>query len=820
MGIDRASLPPGATLELIFTHAPKSWQVFVMLAAGGGILYAVFRGYRRENATCPLRIRMLLAGLRGLIVILLFLIALGPALAVSLRKTSEPYIIILLDDSLSMSIRDRYNKKNRRKIATLLERSPADIEKQPPSRAELISWIMQKNNGEFLRKLRQKGQVRIFTFSDKARLRNVVGQRLDNTAETSDGNPLIASGEPVPPLTAAGVATNLARGLRTALKSAAGQPVSALILISDGQNTSGDDPLRMAKRAALADTPIFTVGVGDSHEPRNLTVAEILAPESAYRKDPLVVQALLKTRGLSDVEVSVELLARPIGTTADQSSRVVASQQLRLKPETREQRVTFKVAAKVAGKFLYTVRIPVQPGELLSQDNTRSTVVNVLDSKARVLLIAGSPTWDYRLLKNLLIRDETINVSCWLQSMDSDLRQEGNTVIDRLPDQPAALFKYDEVIFIDPDPAEFNSAWIEALKKFCSDHAGGLLWMAGPKNTLRFFSLPQTEGIRELLPVKTNNLEANLIKSIGALYTREWPLHICADGLDHPLLQIAKDPQVNKRLWASLPGVYWSFPVSASKPATRLLLEHSAPYLRGETSGRPLLVTGHYGLGRTIYMGFNGTWRWRRSGAYYFDRFWIQTVRYLLDGRLSSGRRRGRIDTNRDTYSFGDQVAITATLYDAQYQPLTQEKVTVYHHVQGGRVTPLELKLLPKRGGVYVGELTARHLGLNELKLTFSGAGDEKLVQLTRQFTVEVPNIEYADPRLNEALLTSLAAAAGGSYFAITNTDDLLKAVPDRRETIITQDKPRSLWDNSRVLFLLVGLLTLEWILRKRFRLL
>ena len=57
--------------------------------------------------------------------------------------------------------------------------------------------------------------------------------------------------------------------------------------------------------------------------------------------------------------------------------------------------------------------------------------------------------------------------------------------------------------------------------------------------------------------------------------------------------------------------------------------------MRYSRTTRPLLVSGQYGGGRTIFFGFDGTWRWRPAGrnAEYFNRFWLQTVRFLVEGR-------------------------------------------------------------------------------------------------------------------------------------------------------------------------------------------
>ena len=49
---------------------------------------------------------------------------------------------------------------------------------------------------------------------------------------------------------------------------------------------------------------------------------------------------------------------------------------------------------------------------------------------------------------------------------------------------------------------------------------------------------------------------------------------------------------------------------------------------------------------------------------------------------------------------------------------------------------------------------------------------------------------------------------------------ELAAAIPDRSKVVEVRTPPQPIWDNELVLALLVGLLTTEWILRKRFQLL
>jgi hypothetical protein len=480
----------------------------------------------------------------------------------------------------------------------------------------------------------------------------------------------------------------------------------------------------------------------------------------------------------------------------------------------RPPRVRFEHKPETDGNYVFAVRVEPMRGEVLESDNEKSTPVKVLSDKARVLLIAGAPSWEYRLVSTLLKRDRTTDVSCWLQSMDADMSQEGNTVIERLPDRREELFKYDVIVFLDPDPSEFNEAWIEALKSFLTDHAGGVFWMAGPKFTARFVDSPRTSGIRGILPVTVGELTVLDVESLVMTHTTQWPMRVTPTGSDHVMMRLNPDPQINRAAWEAMPGVYWTFPARRAKPGSQVLLEHTDPRLRSSREPRPLLVAGRYGPGRTVFLGFNGTWRWRRAGEQYFDQFWVQTIRYLVEGRLMGEKKRGRILTDRDVYAVGSRVSVSARFFNAAFGPMDEPIVEAELRGPGGETQTFELRAVTNEPGSYEGSIIVGQVGLNEIVVKLPG-GDEGMVRVARQITAQVPRVEYADTRLNRQLLKDIARRTDGAYFEVDQVDNLPPAVPRRAESIVIPDRPRELWDTSRMLVLIVVLLTVEWALRK-----
>ena len=84
-----------------------------------------------------------------------------------------------------------------------------------------------------------------------------------------------------------------------------------------------------------------------------------------------------------------------------------------------------------------------------------------------------------------------------------------------------------------------------------------------------------------------------------------------------------------------------------------------------------------------------------------------------------------------------------------------------------------------------------------------------------------MPNIEFDHPEQNEQLLRSLARKeTGGTYLRLEDAAaELPQFLPDRSTEKVRYDNPVPLWDRGWVMYLLVGLLSLEWLTRKLLKL-
>ena len=345
--------------------------------------------------------------------------------------------------------------------------------------------------------------------------------------------------------------------------------------------------------------------------------------------------------------------------------------------------------------------------------------------------------------------------------------------------------------------------------------------MPGPVFGGKFLTGAQTAEISELLPVKLGDVGSMEVDGLLSSNDREWPLAIVAANTDQPIMRFYNDPQKTLIQWKKLPGTYWSFPALEPKPATRVLIEHSDPTLRRKEVARPLLVTGQYGSGRTTYLGFDGTWRWRTKGldAEFFKRFWIQTTRYLVEGRSLAGKRRGMIETERFRYQIGDRIKINARLKEQNFEWLIAEEVKGQLILPGE--DPSEITFAPLKGqpGFYEATIVASKEGSHSVLVELSGEGEEK-VKIDSNFTVTLPLKEIRDTWLDRNKLMGLAKLSGTTYLNPDNLQGLPSKIPDMTRKLAFESPPFPLWDNRILFIILVALLTLEWSLRKKYKLL
>jgi hypothetical protein len=759
--------------------------------------------------------------LRVSVLAALLVIALAPQERKSQIEPEHSRVVILADTSVSMSRQDK----------DLVAGDGAARSAAMPSRADLVRSLLEKS--PLLEALRKTHNVSIETFDSQVVrqqiLRKIMPEPAAKTKTTGSAQPAATGPAPLAKpidwgeiLRPRGVETRLGEALLTVVREQGGDTLSGIVVITDGGNNAGVDPVSAAELAVTNKVRLIPVGVGSTKKPVTLQLAEIQAPTHVHINDGFTIDAFVTGQGLARQPILVELLAK--GEQEEGDPIVVQSREEQLIDDGVPIKVSFDYVPTEAGRRLFRVRVrPVNKIAALADDQIQDDVaIEVIDRKTRVLLIAGGPMRDYQLVRNLLHRDKTIDVDVLLQTGVPGISQESDKIIFQFPETREELFAYDAIVAFDPDwrkirgetgqPLDFLSEWVFS-------QAGGLMLVAAEVNTasLAMASDAVKQEMAKLLELYPVVLDSHRPIDDDE-FQQPWPIEFTRDGFEAGFLQLTENAATSAAAWKEFPGVYWCFPTDGPKAGATVYAKFTDP--RSGARGQPILLASQYfGAGRVLYLGSGELWRLRSLEEDYYDRLWIKMLREIGQGRLLRGTNRGILLLEKTQYPLGATVQVRTRLLDPQFKEYQAERVTMEVYDPTGKPLTPALSLLADktRPGHFGGAFIAALPGTYKLELPIPESGD----QLKGSVSVRLPNLEFDHPEQNEQLLRSLARKeTGGAYVRLEDAASELPALlPDRSTEKVRYDEPIPLWDRDWVMYLLVGLLSLEWLTRKLLKL-
>jgi hypothetical protein len=778
-----------------FARVPPAWGQVAGVAVLVALCYVVVALYQRERRTGagPV-LRIGLAGLRCIVLLALAVIWLAPVNATYVVRSIPGQVAVLLDASASMSVRDD------------LGAAPADDSNESASRFERVRARLLADDSQWLRRLAVRNELSVYAFGDDV-------QRLLHAA---DAQSLAAQLDPLRAVLPVRPQTDIAQAVTAALEELAGSPIAGLVLISDGAANRSAAAAEIAAYARRFRAPVYTVGVGHLREPPNVRVTSIAAPAAVPVQDPFEVRIELAAAGIARTEVQVELTAEPLDG-GDERRIAIRSVPL---GESETATLLINVDPPPPGEYMLHARAAPLPGEVITGDNARETNVLVVAQRLRVLLVAGGPTFEYRFATALLLRDQSIDLACWLQSADPAAVRDGNTVLEHLPREPEELYDYDVVLLLDPDPTDLDARWAATVRRWVEELGGGVLLQAGPHWTSRFLRDARLSDLVAILPV-TPDPDADMrLSAQGTFRHRAGAVQLAA--ATHPLVSLHGDPTTNREVWRALPGAWWHLPVLRAKPVATVLLELADAAYANQYGPGVLMATQPVGAGHATFLGCDSTWRWRGSAEAYYNSFWVRLVRYLAQARQQGGSKRGRIVLDRESFSVGDYVRIEAQLLDEAYRPAATAEVAGTLLSEEGTPQECALQASADRPGWYAGRVLLDRAGAVELRLPLpSGTAGADAAFLTRRLRVQRPDLEMRALRLREDFLSALADQTGGEYCRLDELDRLPDIIPKATERRPPQRAAvQPVWDSFWVVGVLAALLAIEWTLRRRSHLL
>ncbi len=850
--------------RLIFSGLKSpGWTIYVVV----GVLVAFGLSIwllRLERRLVSRTVGWTLLSLRVLVLIALFVTLLQPVLTKRFDVSQRGKVIVAIDGSLSMETQDRHaslgeklrwaqalgmlgNAETRPLIdqwvitaesgqepnwlggdarpATPAEQSLSDArarqvkdslnELSEMPRVEFVRRLLQSKPHELLEQLNDVMPIEIRLFASEQQAS--VPARLA-AALQSDRADLIPGG------------TDALR-LLTSLTSEEGAGlIRGVILISDGRQTAAGDVAGTAQRLASLQVPVYAVPIGSRLPPRDLSIAAVESPEAVFLNDKAQIRVVIGTSGFEGEPLTVRL----------KRGEVLVSEQS-VTPATDSASVTFDIPSDTAGRFDYRVETGTQPGELREDNNGRDLSLQVVDNKARVMLVEGDARWEFRYLKNLLDRDKQVEpLTVLLHQPFLDLLNQPY-IPNKLPELQAfreQLAKTDLLIVGDIDPLEVDSGVWEMIDQAVTRDGLTLMVIPGRSHMPHEFTSPVLKALLPVTESRQRLAEKFLATSPDSEQT-SFRLSLGVEASALPMFQLSADPVDRNNTFATLPGHPWIYG-GIAKPGATVWATSTIPGV--DVAPEPTILHHDYGFGQVVWMGIDSTWRWRRrAGDEWHYRFWGHLIRWAARNKAAAGNDIVRmslsdvvIDESETVEAMvrwnpkllpqlkGVAVEIVATLVEPEAK-MTADTTPVHSKQppHDAALAPVEVEhvtvLTPSADAAerYVGRLPRLSAGAWKVRLRVTGGSltEDAVIQsevlVRKQMSQELANVSC-----NRALLTQLAELTNGAVVEPFEAERLISLVQpkDRPEEIL---KERTLWDHWLVLFIFFTLLTSEWVLRK-----
>jgi hypothetical protein len=764
--------------------------------------------YRREGETAGMPYKLLLAGLR-IFLILLTLTVLLPQVRLWFERQGWPDLVILIDDSRSMSTTDRYRDPE---VSEAAGRIAKEAGLTAPQRLQLAQALLTRSQPDWLDDLltRRKVKVHVYHCSSRA-------ARLGDLTEPEQHEAAVRA---VQGLSAAGESSQLGTALRQVLNDFRGSSLAAVIMLTDGVTTEGEDLVKVSRYAAQMGVPLFYVGIGDAHPVRDLKLHDLQVEDAVYVNDRVVFEGFVTGQGYTDRTVPVVLREKG-------KDKVLVSQMVTLDAEGKPVKFRLTHQPTEPGEKVFVLEVPEQDDEIRPADNNRlERSVYVREAKViKVLYVEGTARYDFRFIKHLLEREsdrdkrnKTLDLNVLLLDADPEYPAEDKSALADFPTKEE-LNAYDVVIFGDVDPKDKRvEKNLQHLADFVRERGGGFLMIAGERYSPHAY---KDSALRDVLPIEVTVPPPEADRPEG------FRPELTPAGRFHSIFRFSPDEAENMTVWNQLAPLHWWAEGYRLKPAAEVLLVHpermALESRRAAGPGKerhPLAVQQFVGAGRSMFFGFNESWRWRhREKELRFNQFWIQAVRYLARSR--SGRIKLYLD-RQTPYRRGEPMKVTVRFPDDAPPPAPDTKVEVVKErtppqaPPGAEVDRETVPLLKVEGSraTYEGLLTRTPEGDYRFWLKAPVVADPKPRGEAR---VLPPPGELDLLRMNQPDLERSAEETHGRFYTLAEADRLLDELPaGRRVALNTPQPPTLLWNHFAVFALALGLLGAEWVLRKR----
>ena len=730
-------------------RAPWTGGLAVALAVVAGVV--TWRSYTQVRGNSRPLERIVLGVVRLAAFALLAFCLMRPALVLSSVVPQQNFLGVLIDDSRSMRIADR----------------------DDTPRLQFVQDQLATPDGELRAALNERFALRFFGFSSETdRLDVVDGLEFDGTR------------------------THLGQALARAHDELSDVPLSGLVVVTDGADNAGGELEESLLPIQAAGVPIFTVGLGRESYERDIELGRVETPRRVLRGAALVTDVVVTHRGYA---------GRPVTIQVEDEGRIVGSEQVTLLGDGELQTVRLRFTAGEEGPRLFTFRVSPQPGEMVTQNNVRESLIAVDDRRDKVLYFEGEPRFEVKFLRRAVEDDENLQVAILQRTAENKFMRFNVDGPDDLaggfPRTRAELFQYRGLVLGSIEANYFTPDQLRMIADFVNHRGGGLLMLGSRRSFAEggYAGTPVADVLPVVIGEPRGDGENTFFVEVAVEPTRA--------GATHASTQIADTEELSAARWRELPPITIVNAVTEVKPGATTLLT-------GAESDLVVLAFQRYGAGKSMAFPVQDSWTWQMHADIAVDdmtheTYWRRLLRWLIDGVPDQVVA----ELPQDRVQPGEPATILASVGDANFEELNNSVVMASVTHPTGEFTDLPMEWTAQRDGEYRASFTPSTEGFYEVRVE-ALAGDELLGEDVTYLQVAPSDAEFHDSTMRSSMLERIAAETGGRFY----TADTVATLPDEIQYVgggVTVVEEHDLWDMPILLLLLASLVLGEWGFRR-----
>jgi hypothetical protein len=583
-------------------------------------------------------------------------------------------------------------------------------------------------------------------------------------------------------LTYRGMGTNISNALTGAGKLFSNQNLGAVVLLSDGISTSGMNPIYALDNFQQ---PVYTVLLGDTTPQKDIRIGEVLYNQIAYLENETPIKVKVMSTGYDAVTVKVNLSG---------GGKVLGSQTVTLGRDRSTVDADFLVKPSRTGIAQYTISIDPLADELTTRNNSKTIFINVLETKVKVAILGGYPHPDIGALRNALIRDQRYETKEFIHKTTTTFYEEPGSY---------NLADFDIFILHNFPYSASDAAMLDKIKAEVDARKVPLMVFVGQSTHLQTLKGSLGDRIGITPGTFQNNVEEAML-----VFKEEYKSHSTYTFEDGWI-----------RLMNNAPPLYRNQSEWKAGGDTKVL---ATARIKGVALDYPIYgLQNHLERKNMVFVGEN-IWRMRAHAhveTESFDAFdtWIyNNIQWLI---VREDKRRFKVAPSKQLFTGNEPVLFKGEAYDESFRPLSGVDIKLKLKYPDGKVDEPYLK---ETGNArYFLELN----NLEEGTYSYEAEGTKNSVRIGTdrgEFSIGRSNIEHLNLTADKGLLEQIALRTRGTFHTSRNLDKLadeILALSSLKPVANITVKRLGFNELQWIFYLLAGLLTVEWIVRKRFSL-